>query len=209
MQVALAISGASGVMLGFKCLRALATMGIKVHLTLTKDACHTAVYEMGREFARPQSFVQALDVPLQNLVHLYPASDFSAPIASGSFGVDATMIVPCSMASMAAIACGVSDNLLRRCADVALKEKKPLLIAPREAPFSAIHLENMQKLALMGAIIFAPMPTWYVPIQTLDELEDHLVGRMLQLIGIPDNPWLKRWQGEHQQRMRMGKDANE
>ena len=199
MQVALAISGASGVVLGLKCLKALTSLGSRVHLTVTKDACRTAVYELGRDFSRPQAFIEALDPAAAALVSLYAPNDFSAPIASGSFGVDATMVVPCSMSSLAAIACGVSDNLLRRCADVAIKERKPLLIAPRETPFSALHLENMHKLAKLGVMIFAPVPSLYVPASTIEELENQIVGRMLQLIGI-DHPWLRRWMGAAPQR---------
>jgi 4-hydroxy-3-polyprenylbenzoate decarboxylase len=203
MRVALAISGASGVMLGFKCLKALAELGYEVHLTITKDACHTAVYELGKDFSKPQSLIEALDPLLQKNIFLYSANDFSAPIASGSYGIDATLIVPCSMASLAAIAMGLSDNLLRRSADVAIKEKRRLLIVPREAPFSSIHLENMHKLANLGATIFVPTPSWYIPLATLDEIEDQLVGRMLQLIGIQCHSLQKSWQGEYQERIKL------
>lgn len=199
MKIALAISGASGIILGLKCLRLLVLLGHEVHLVVSKDACHTAVYELSKDFHHPGAFIEALSPEHRSKVTLYNPQDFSSPLASGSFGVDKTLIVPCSMASLAAIACGISDNLLRRMADVAIKERRPLLILPREAPFSAIHLQHMLRLSEIGVIIFPPAPNWYVKLESMDDMEDVMVARILQVLGIeaPQRPW----SGEYQQRI--------
>jgi 4-hydroxy-3-polyprenylbenzoate decarboxylase len=105
------------------------------------------------------------------------------------------------MASLAAIACGLSDNLLRRMADVALKERKTLVIVPREAPFSAIHLQNMLRLSELGATIFPPMPSWYIKTQSLEEMEDVIVLRILQVLGI--EAALRPWMEEYQERIQF------
>lgn len=203
MKIGLAISGASGVVLGLKCLKALASLGHEIHLVISKDACHTAVYELSKDFHKPEAFLEVLSAEQKKRVKLYSPQDFSSPLASGSSGIDCFLIVPCSMASLAAVACGISDNLLRRMADVAIKERKKLLLVPREAPFSAIHLQHMLRLSELGAIIFPPVPNWYVQMGSLDEMEDVMVGRMLQVLGI-EAP-LKKWSGEYQQRILIEK----
>lgn len=199
MRIALAISGASGIILGLKCLKKLSTQGHEVHLIVSKDACHTAVYELSKDFHHPQSFVEYIPEPYRANVKLYSPQDFSSPLASGSVPIDKYLIVPCSMASLAAIACGISDNLLRRMADVAIKERRPLVIVPREAPFSAIHLQHMLRLSEVGVTIFPPVPNWYVKLNSIDEMEDIMLDRILQVAGIgtPENSW----SGEYQQRV--------
>lgn len=196
MKIGLAISGASGLILGLKCLKILAELGHEIHLVVTKDACRAAVFELSKDFHHPRAFIEALAPEYQSKVSLYGPHDFCSPLASGSCGIDKTLIVPCSMASLAAIACGISDNLLRRMADVAIKERKPLLIVPREAPFSAIHLQNMLRLSELGVTIFPPVPSWYVQAQTIDEMEDIMVMRILQVLGIeaPIRPWMNEYQ---------------
>lgn len=201
-KVGLAISGASGVILGYKTMLALTQKGCEVHLVISKDACHTAIYELGKPFCKPEAFVLQLPSSLQSLVHLYDCRNFSSPLASGSFRLDASFIIPCSMATLGAIASGISDNLIRRMADVAIKESWPLVVAPREMPLSAIHLENMLKLARFGVKIAPPIPMWYVSAKTVDDLENQLVGKYLQMIGIEDKVLLKCWSGEHQERLK-------
>jgi 4-hydroxy-3-polyprenylbenzoate decarboxylase len=201
MKIGLAISGASGLILGLKCLKLLAELGHEIYLVVTKDACRAAVYELSKEFHHPQAFIDALPSEHRSRVRLYNVQDFCSPLASGSCGIDKTLIVPCSMASLAAIACGLSDNLLRRMADVALKERKTLVIVPREAPFSAIHLQNMLRLSELGATIFPPMPSWYIKTQSLEEMEDVIVLRILQVLGI--EAALRPWMEEYQERIQF------
>ena len=121
-------------------------------------------------------------------------SDVGAIAASGSFCADAMAIVPCSMNSLAKIACGISDNLLTRTASVMLKERRTLLLAPREMPFSTISLENMQKLSLHGVLIAPPVVAYYAKPQTLEDMQRFFVGKWFDLLGVGHNLF-KRWEG--------------
>ena len=127
-----------------------------------------------------------------NNTTLHDNTNIGASIASGSFGVDAMIIAPCSMNTLAKIACGISDNLITRAAAVVIKEHKKLILAPREMPFSAIALENMQKLAALGIIIAPPVLAYYSEQQTLDEMENFIIGKWFDLLGI-ENSLYKRW----------------
>ncbi|MFA6759840.1 MAG: UbiX family flavin prenyltransferase [Sulfuricurvum sp.] len=128
----------------------------------------------------------------QNIT-LLDNADISAPTASGSFGADAMIVAPCSMNTLAKIACGIADNLVTRSAAVMLKEQKKLILAPREMPFSAISLENMLKLSRLGVIIAPPVVAYYSNQQSLEEMESFLVGKWLDLLGLEHNLY-KRWQ---------------
>lgn len=203
MKIGVGISGASGIILGLKLVQALAKHGHQVYLVVSKDACLTAVYELGREFSRPQAFLEMINQSCRSCVHLYSHNDFTAPIASGSFRLDATIIAPCSMATLAAAAVGLSDTLMRRMIDVAFKEKWKVIFVPRETPLSTIHLKNMLELAHLGAVMISPVPTWYVPMKTLDEVEDAIVGKILQQIGIEDDTLLRPWKCDYQQRFEV------
>jgi 4-hydroxy-3-polyprenylbenzoate decarboxylase len=114
--------------------------------------------------------------------------------ASVSFLVSGMLIVPCSMKTLSAIANGYADSLISRCADVSLKEQRPLIIAPRETPLNAIHLENMLKLSKMGVCIAPPMPSFYNKPQTVDDIVNHFCGRILDRLGVP-NKLSRRWGG--------------
>ncbi len=120
--------------------------------------------------------------------------DIGAVTASGSFKCDAMVVIPCSMNTLAKISCGIADNLLTRTASVMLKENRPLLLAPREMPFSAIALENMLKLSRLGVTIAPPVSAYYANIQTLDEMEDFFIGKWFDLLNIEHNLF-KRWEG--------------
>jgi len=124
--------------------------------------------------------------------HSYAYYDQAAPISSGSYRTDGMIIAPCSMKSLASIRVGLSDNLITRAADVVLKERKKLVIVPRETPLSSIHLENMLHLSNYGAIIVPPMPAFYNKPKTLDDVVDHFVARILDQFGI-DNDYTTRW----------------
>ncbi|WP_348653049.1 UbiX family flavin prenyltransferase, partial [uncultured Sulfurimonas sp.] len=142
MKLIIATSGASGVNLGLKTLKLLPNT-IEKHFIMSKNS-HIV-----------------LDKEMQSSITTHSDKDISASIASGSFGTDAMLIAPCSMNTLAKIACGISDNLVTRCAAVMIKEQKKLILAPREMPFSAIDLENMQNLATLGVIIAPPVMAYY------------------------------------------------
>jgi len=172
LKLVVAISGASGVNLGLKFIKYLPS-SIDAHLIVSNSA----------------KIVEKLE---NKKVTLYSNKDIAASISSGSFRVDATAIIPCSMNTLAKIACGISDNLITRTAAVALKEQKKLLIAPREMPFSAIALENMQKLAALGVIIAPPVIAYYSDIETIEDMEKFIIGKWYDSLGIEHNLF-KRW----------------
>ncbi len=191
----LGISGASGIILGFKAIQKLLEYDetIIVHAIITKDARYTAFEEMGKAYPTNESMYQEFSPLIRSRLHLYNIRDFSAKIASGTFITEGMAIVPCSMATLGAVALGLSDNLLRRAADVILKEKRRLIIVPREAPLSSIHLQHMLTLSNMGATIIPPQPAWYTNPKTIEDVEDHIVGRVLDMLGIHTE--YKRWCG--------------
>jgi len=171
-KIVVATSGASGVNLGLKMLELLPD-SIEKHFVMSKSSQIVLKKEMN--------------------VKSHANDDIAASIASGSFGVDAMIIAPCSMNTLAKIACGISDNLITRCASVMIKEQKKLIIAPREMPFSAIALENMHKLAMLGVVIAPPVMAYYSEQQTLEEMEDFIIGKWFDLLEIQNNLY-KRWQ---------------
>lgn len=171
MKIVVAVSGASGAELGLKVLELLPET-IQKHLIVSKNAKIVLKHE--------------------NNIILHDDRDIASSIASGSFGVDAMMIVPCSMNTLAKISCGIADNLTTRAAAVMLKENKKLLLAPREMPFSAISLENMHKLSALGVIIAPPILAYYSEQTTLQQMEDFMIGKWFDLLGIK-NSLYKRW----------------
>ncbi|HRY24136.1 MAG: UbiX family flavin prenyltransferase [Geminicoccaceae bacterium] len=176
------ISGASGVILGERLLRALAPLEIETHLVLTRSAALTATYEL-------ETGVEALKA-LASVVH--PIGDVGASIASGSFPTEGMIIVPCSMRTLAAIATGVTDNLLTRAADVVLKERRRLVLMARETPLHLGHLRNMVAVTEMGAIVAPPVPGFYAKPASIEAMVDHTVGRALDLFGI-ETEGVTRW----------------
>lgn len=193
-RIVVGISGASGTILAHRFIYALISLGHQVEMVMSRDACLTICEEMGEQFSSPKRFIESFPEELRSFIHSYAINDFGAPIASGSYRFDACVIIPCSMATLAAISMGLADNLLRRAADVALKEKRRVVVVPRENPLHEIHLENMLKLAKMGVVIFPPVPAWYMRPQSLEEVEIFLVNRLLDQIGIEAN-LAPRWEG--------------
>jgi 4-hydroxy-3-polyprenylbenzoate decarboxylase len=187
------VSGASGIVLAHKAIQVLLELGHDVDIVYSKAARYTALEEIGPEAARPEQFLESLG-SLSERAILHHIQDFGATIASGSYRTDGMLLIPCSMATLAAVAQGLSDNLLRRAADVTLKERRPLVIVPRETPFSTIHLKNMLALSEAGAVLLPPVPAWYSHPKDLGEVEDSVVGRSLDLLGV-DNCSYTRWQG--------------
>ncbi len=173
MKIVVATSGASGVNLGVKTLELLPD-SIEKHFIMTQNSQTVLTKE------------------LKNTT-LHENENIGASIASGSFGVDAMIIAPCSMNTLAKIACGIADNLVTRTAAVMIKEQKKLILAPREMPFSAIALENMHKLASLGIIIAPPVMAYYSEQQSLDEMENFIIGKWFDLLGIENNLY-KRWE---------------
>jgi 4-hydroxy-3-polyprenylbenzoate decarboxylase len=173
LKIVVATSGASGVNLGLKTLELL-PQSIEKHFIMSKNSQVVMHKEMKN-------------------VTTHKNENIAASIASGSFGVDAMIIAPCSMNTLAKIACGISDNLITRCASVMIKEHKKLILAPREMPFSAIALENMHKLASLGIIIAPPVMAYYSEQQTLEEMENFIIGKWFDLLGI-ENTLYKRWE---------------
>ena len=172
MKLVVAITGASGIELGKKFIEYL-PKNIEVHLITSNNALTVNHFENSN-------------------ITFHDNSNIAASIASGSFQVDVTVVIPCSMNSLAKVACGIADNLVTRTASVALKEQKKLLLAPRELPFSAIALENMEKLAKLGVIIAPPVMGFYSESQTIEEMERFIIGKWYDVLGIENNLY-KRW----------------
>jgi 4-hydroxy-3-polyprenylbenzoate decarboxylase len=173
MKLAVAITGASGVELGKKFIEYLPSH-IDIHLVVSDNAKVVESFEH------------------QNIT-LHSDKDIASSISSGSFGVDATAIIPCSMNSLAKISYGIADNLPTRIASVAIKEQKKLLLAPRELPFSPIALENMLKLSRLGVIIAPPVMGYYSDSNSLEDMERFIIGKWYDLLGI-ENELYRRWE---------------
>ena len=185
MKLIIGISGASGVIYGVRLLELLNKENIETHLVFTPLSEN--ILEQETNFKK------------QKLIELatyhYKIDDLAAPISSGSFLTQGMIIIPCSMKTLAGIACGYSDNLLLRAADVTLKEKRTLVIVPRETPLRKIHLENMLRLANEGVTILPAMPGFYYNPKTLDDAINHIVGKVLDILGINNNLY-QRWHKE-------------
>lgn len=182
MEIVVAISGASGVIYGIRLLQVL--QGCVTHLVMSDSA--RKIIEIETDFT-PEDVEEMAD-------HVYAPDDFTAPIASGSHIFDAMAVIPCSMGTLAGIASGSSDTLITRAADVCLKEKRRLVLAPRETPLSLVQLKNMVSSAEAGAIILPACPAFYSKPDTVADLVDVLVGRVLDLLGLENNLY-ERWRG--------------
>lgn len=180
------ISGASGSIYGLRLLeRIRRTAGLESHLILTRGGEKTAYLETGLLAAAIK----------ERAHHSYPVEDIGSRLASGSFQTQAMVIAPCSVHTMSAIACGISSNLLVRAADVMLKERRKLILLVRETPFHLGHLRTMVSLAEMGAIVMPPVPAFYHMPKTVEDVVDHTLDRVIDLLGI-SNPAAYRWDPE-------------
>jgi flavin prenyltransferase len=195
-QIALAITGASGAPYAKRLLEVLLQQGLTVHLMISTAGRIVLADELDWKLPARASDVHTKLVqefnchPEQLLV--YGEQQWSSPLASGSHRVPTMIVCPCTMGSLSAIACGQSDNLINRAADVMLKEDRKLIVVPREAPFSVIHLENMLKLAKLGVCILPPNPGFYFNPTSLDELVDFVVARILDQAKI-EHDLMPRW----------------
>ncbi len=183
-RIVVGISGASGVIYGVRLLEVLKQLSVESHLVMSPAAKMTIV-------AETKYSVQSVEKLASKL---YKFQDIAASISSGSFHTDGMVVIPCSMHTLGALASGTADSLLTRAAEVTLKEKRTLIVMPRETPLSLIHIENMARLAQAGAIIVPAMPGFYFKPKNLDDIVDHLVGRVLDLLKL-DNSLFKRWEG--------------
>ncbi len=182
--------------LAHRTIAALADLGHQVEFLMSTQAAYTASLEMGKEYGSPTKFLASFSMEQQEKIQLHGFQDVGCAIASGSYLTDGMVIVPCSMTTIAAIAVGLGDNAIRRGADVVLKERRPLVLVPREAPFSTLHLENLHKLSLLGATIVPPIPAWYTQPKSLEDVENFIVGKVLDALGVK-HALYPRWNGRH------------
>ncbi len=187
MKIAVGISGASGAIYGLRLIERLrAQPDVELHLILSRAGEKTLFLETGKTAADLRALAN----------YSYPEGDIASRLASGSYPIDAMAIAPCSIHTMSAIAHGISSNLMVRAADVTLKERRKLVLMVRESPLHLGHLRNMAALAEMGAIIAPPVPGFYNNPQTVMDIVDHSVDRVLDLLGLPDSH-IRRWKGPH------------
>jgi flavin prenyltransferase len=189
-RIIVGVTGGSGVIYGIRLLEILQqqqhrdTERIETHLIISPAAAITIKAET--------------DYPIRTVEKLasrvYRFGDIAAPMASGSFRFDSMVIVPCSMHTLGAIASGIADNLVIRAAEVAIKERRQLILVPRETPLTLIHLQNMVRVSEAGAVILPAMPAFYERPRSLNDIIDHLVGKILDLLKI-ENDLFKRWEG--------------
>lgn len=179
-----AITGSSGVIYGVRLLQVLRGIEprVEVHAVVSEGAKRVIKHELEMD---PEDLRKLSD-------HLYGEDDLDAPIASGSFKFEAMAVVPCSMKTLASIAHGIADNLITRAADVALKERRRLILVTRDTPLSLIHIRNMARVTSAGAIVMPASPGFYHRPRTIDDLVNFIVGRVLDLMGI-EHRLIKRW----------------
>jgi 4-hydroxy-3-polyprenylbenzoate decarboxylase len=184
MRLVIAITGASGIVYGRRLLQILQTKKVETHLIVSNAAEKVIEHELG---LRKKDFSKLAD-------HVYDADDMNSPLMSGSFKTDGMIIIPCSMKTLSGVVHGFADNLILRAADVTLKEKRRLIVVPRETPLSTIHLRNMLTAAELGIHIVPAMPAFYLKPKEIDDLVDFVVGRVLDCLGI-EHELFKRYSG--------------
>lgn len=194
-RITLAITGASGSIYGIRLLQHLVGREIPVTLIPSRTGREVSLHETGIDPASPPSLRSRLG-EMAHLVTIRSNDDLFAPEASGSHPSEGMVIAPCSMGTIGRIAHGISSTLIERGADVMLKERRPLILVPRETPLSVIHLENLLTLARGGAVILPAMPAFYQRPETLDDLADFVVGKILDQLGIP-HTLFPRWGTEN------------
>ena len=197
-SIVIAITGASAMQLGERSIQLLLEKNKTVDLILSKGAYEVAKSERNINIpVEPKAQVSFWRNKLRvqsGKLNCFRWNDHSAPIASGSHKTKGMVIVPCSMGALGRIASGFSNDLIERCADVHLKENRPLVISPRESPLNLIHIENIKRLAIAGALIVPPIPAWYTNPKTLNDIIDFIVVRLFDSLG-EDLDNIKRWDG--------------
>ena len=183
-RIIVGITGATGAIFGVRTLEALGAAGIETHLVLSTWGQRTIEHETGLTFE---------DLRRRAAV-VHGSGNMAATVSSGSFRTEGMIVVPCTMRTAAAIAYGYGENLVQRAADVVLKERRRLVVVPRETPLSAVHLESLLKLARMGVSIVPPMPAFYNAPASIDDIVNHVVARVLDQFDI-DARFARRWDG--------------
>ncbi|MDR2195908.1 MAG: UbiX family flavin prenyltransferase [Gallionellaceae bacterium] len=198
--ITLALTGASGMPYAMRLLECLLASGQHVQLAYSQAAQMVTKQELDFTLpSRPQDAEKALAERLGAFtgeLRVYGINDWYAPMASGSNPGDAMVVCPCTMGTLGKIAAGIGDDLIARAADVMLKEKRPLILVPRETPFSAIHLENMLRLSHAGAVILPPNPGFYHHPESVEDLVDFVVARILDHLGVKQT-LMARWGEKH------------
>ncbi|MCA0362299.1 MAG: UbiX family flavin prenyltransferase [Armatimonadetes bacterium] len=194
-KLVVGVTGASGAIYAQRFLRQAAKLYDQVYLAMSTQAFDVAQTELGVSPSRNNFSTQEWLGESFTNIHLLDEKDYFTPPASGSFRHDGMVIVPCSMGTAGRIAHGISNDLLTRSADVCLKERRPLIVVPREMPWNVIHLRNMTTLAEAGATILPACPAWYYKPKTLEDLADTVVARILQQLG-QDQKLVKQWMAE-------------
>jgi 4-hydroxy-3-polyprenylbenzoate decarboxylase len=194
--ITLAMTGASGALYTLRLFECLLRQNIRIQFITSQPGqivlgMETELKLTGSPQKMQQRLIEYFDAD-PSLINVYSKDQWTAPPASGSSVADAMVVCPCTMGSLASIAVGSSDNLIHRAADVAIKERRTLILVPRETPFSSIHLENMLKLSRLGAVILPSNPGFYHGVESVDELVDFLVARILDQLGV-DNDLSPRW----------------
>lgn len=184
MKIVLAITGASGAIYGIRTLEELKKAGCKVYLIISKNAKKIIKHETSYEL---KDLISAAD-------KYFEEDEIAAEMASGSFRYDGAAIVPCSLKTMGAIASGYADNLITRMSMCSLKEGRKIVIVPRETPLDLISLENMVKVKKSGAVILPAMPAFYHRPESVDDIVNHVVGKILDQLGV-EHELFKRWEG--------------
>jgi 4-hydroxy-3-polyprenylbenzoate decarboxylase len=184
VRLVVGITGATGSVIGVRILRGLRTLGVETHLVLSR---------WGRATLEMETDLSVAEV-CQLAHQVYGPGDVAAPISSGSFRTDGMIIAPCSMKTLAAVRTGYGEGLIPRAADVTIKERRRLVLVPRELPLSEIHLENMLALSRMGVVIAPPAPAFYTRPETVEEIVTHIATRVLDQFGL-ELPGVPRWSG--------------
>jgi 4-hydroxy-3-polyprenylbenzoate decarboxylase len=184
-RLIVSLTGATGAILGVRLLEALKQSDVESHLVMSKWARRTLEHET--------SYTLKQVTALASVYH--NSANMAAEISSGSFITEGMVVIPCSMRTLGSIAHGTGENLVHRAADVVLKERRKLVLVTRESPLSELHLENMLKLARMGAMIVPPMPAFYNKPKSIDDIVNHIIARVLDQLNIPA-PFAKRWDGQ-------------
>ncbi|KUI58075.1 Phenylacrylic acid decarboxylase 1, mitochondrial [Cytospora mali] len=187
-RIIVAMTGATGAIIGIRTLQLLRQLGIETHLIVSKWAAETVKYETDYTLPALRALAD----------HSYNSHDLAAPIASGSYKVDGMIVVPCSVKTLASINSGICDDLVSRAADVCLKERRRVVLSVRETPFSEIHIRNMAEVTRAGAIIAPPMIGFYTKPQSIEDAVDQMVGRLLDLFDL-DTGNFPRWDGFQKQ----------
>jgi 4-hydroxy-3-polyprenylbenzoate decarboxylase len=193
----IAVTGASGAVYAVRLLEVLLEGGREVHLLISPSGAAVIQQELDRAVSLDKFDLRSLLTPrvaenAAGRLHYFQHSDLMAPAASGSFLSGGMVVCPCSGSTLSAIACGASNNLIQRAADVHLKERRKLILVPRETPLSLVHLDNMRRAAEAGAIILPAMPGWYHGVKSLQDLVDFVVARILDQLEVP-HELMKRW----------------